>query len=143
MKTDYINIYHYIHKNLEKNPENADKYKRLFDRGYLVQTENSEYVNITIIKKTYSELVDALPDVPTEIIQTIENFSDEFAGIMKNQIPAQLHEPCYQNWYKFVALNQIRPIVLKLLVEKGLLREVNDIQKKTLNLLLFCDKLPE
>ena len=49
---------------LTKDAENADKYKRLYDKGYLVQENSGEYVNITEAQKKALNTVmvcDALP----------------------------------------------------------------------------------
>jgi len=79
---DYNYLYMYIIGKLPKTAENVDKYKRLLDKGYLVQQNTTEYVNMTVTALSEEEFANKLPPMPTELKAASEELDDKFFDLL-------------------------------------------------------------
>jgi len=143
LTSDYEYLYEYITGKLAKTPENADKFKRLFDKGYLVSKGDSEYVNIIISTLSENEFIDLLPAMPEELKTVSKELDEEIFKINKSQYPPRM-EDLHRAWsINCMANNETRLHVVEQLVADGTLKPLTDVQKHSVNTILFCDVLPK
>jgi len=128
---------------ITKNAANADKFKRLFDKGYIISEDNSEYVNMVVCDRNEETLKAAMP-APSEILkQCGDEFDKAIFDLEKAQFPVHMHEFC--RWWNSNCLSDQNLVayVLTQLVAEGKLNPLTDGQKHSVNTIMFCDVLPK
>ena len=140
---DYEWLYEYICGKITKEPAHADKFKRLFDKGYLVTKGDSEYVNMIVCATSNEEFIAALPEMPEEFKALSEEFDEEMHKIEKTQFPAHVQALVRAWTTNSLARNTVKTRVLELLVADCTLKPLTDAQKHSVNTIMFCDTLPE
>jgi len=143
IRKDYLSLYHHISGKLEKSTENAEKFKKLYELGFIIQTEKDEFANMVVVEGKQDDLIKKLPEPSKETQNMIEQYSNDISTILTPRLPKHLTEFFYQNWYKHMSLRFVRPRILKHLVDTEVLKKVTDYQKLTLNTIFFCDTLPK
>ena len=140
---DYIWLYEFITGKIAKTPEYADKFKRLFDKGYIVTKGDSEYVNMVVAAISNNDFKAALPDVP-EILKTAGDELDrEVYNIEKTQFPPHMQELCKAWSSNCLADQNFVTYILEILLADGTLKPLTENQKHSVNTIMFCDVLPE
>ncbi|MCL1858414.1 MAG: sigma-70 family RNA polymerase sigma factor [Oscillospiraceae bacterium] len=140
---DYEYLYEYIAGKITKIPEYADKFKRLFDKGYLIQKNDSEYVNMIISKDSENDFKNLLPGMTEELKLIGEEFDKEIYNLEKSQYPAHMHD-LYRAWCTNCLSDQnMVAYVLEILLANGTLKPLTENQKHSVNTIMFCDTLPE
>jgi RNA polymerase sigma factor (sigma-70 family) len=140
---DYNYMYEYITGKIKKQPEHADKFKRLFDKGYLIEKGDSEYVNMIVAAKCEADFRAMLPAVPEEFNAVGEEFDAEVYKLDKSQYPAHMQD-LYRAWCTNCLANQdMIAYVFELLLADGALKPLTEAQKHSVNTILFCDTLPK
>jgi len=140
---DYEYLYEFITGKLTKDAGNAQKFKHLFDIGYLVAKDNSEYVNIVVTTNSENDVKSLLPAMPDELKTSSEEFDREVYNLQKSQYPAHMQD-LYKAWCTGCMSNQdLVAYVVELLLDDGTLKPLTDVQKHSVNTILFCDVLPK
>ena len=140
---DYIWLYEFMTGKISKTPEHADKFKRLYDKGYIVSEDGTEYVNM-VISASHEELNAALPEPPKVLKKASKEFDEEMANTHTTEYPAhmqELHRAMSAN--NCMSDQNFVTYVLKLLVDDGTLKPLSDTQKQSVNTIMFCDTLPK
>jgi len=141
--TDYDWLYEYITGKITKSPEYADKFKRLFDKNYLVEKGDSEYVNMIIAECSYNEINDLFPAMPDELAKIGAEFDNEVYNLEKSKYPAHMQD-LHRAWCTNCLSDQnMVAYVFEILTEDGTLKPLTDVQKHSVNTIMFCDVLPE
>ena len=143
LTSDYEYLYEYITGKITKTPEHADKFKRLFDKGYLVAKGDSEYVNMVIAANCESDFNNVLPEPPEEFKKISEEFDKEIFKIEKPQYPPHMQELCRMWNTNCFAEQNLVAYILDILVNDGTLKPLTDVQKYAVNTIMFCDTLPK
>ena len=138
---DYEYLYEHITGKITKTPENADKYKRLFDKGYLVTKGDAEYVNMIISANSESDFTKFLPGMTAEL----KAIGDELnAEILKLEtVPAHMQDLHRASCSNSLCDQNMVAYVFELLVEDGTLKPLTDAQKQSVCTIMFCDTLPQ
>jgi predicted DNA-binding transcriptional regulator len=139
---DYEYLYEYMTGKITKDPVHADKFKRLYDKGYLVTKGNSEYVNIIVMTLSQNEFTDMLPAIPDELKAVCEEVDKEVFMIKKAHYPPHMQDLCRIRFTNCLALNDNRMRVLEQLIAAGTLKPLTASQKLSVNTIMFCDVLP-
>jgi len=140
---DYEYLYEYITGKITKIPEHADKFKRLFDKGYIVDKGGSEYVNMIVFKESENDFRSLMPVPPEELKKVGDEFDSEMLKINKPQYPAHMQELC-RMWNSNCLANQdLIAYIFEILVNDGSLKPLTDNQKYSVNTIMFCNTLPK
>ena len=141
--TDYEYLYEFFTGKLTKETENIEKYKRLIDKGYLIKNDDgSEYVNM-ICALSHDKFNDMLPKIPEELKPLSRELDAELLKINKTQYPPHMQDLC-RSWSNgSLSGNGIRMRVVEQLAADGTLKPLSDVQKCSVNTILFCDILPK
>jgi len=138
---DYQWLYDFLTGQMPKTEAHADKFKRLYDKGYLA--EDGNYVNMVVVKCKAWEFRESLPTPPKELKQVNAELSEKMFELDKNHYPSHMHE-LLQLWCgNALADQQLAAYILAQLVEDGVLKPLTDVQKAAVNTIMFCDQLPK
>jgi hypothetical protein len=140
--TDMKYLYEHIKGEISKTPELADKYKRLYDKGYLVQDGDAEYVNMIVVKMTEAEFWERLPKMSDDLQKLGIEMSEKVFEFSKALYPKHIHELYKAMCRSKVTGQALRAHLLEKLSSNGVLKPLWDTQEKTVNMMLFSDVLP-
>jgi RNA polymerase sigma factor (sigma-70 family) len=143
LDSDYEWLYEYMSGKITKEAEYNDKFKRLFDKGYLINKDGSEYVNMIVCAIPHEEFAAALPALPEEFKALSEELDEEIFKIEKTLFPAHVQDLVRARSINSLPCNAVRARVLEQLAVAGTLKPLTDTQKYSVNTILFCDTLPE
>ena len=142
--TDYIYLYEFMTGKITKDPAHADKYKRLFDKGYIISKGDLEYVNMIVTTLSEKEISGLLPAITDDLKKAGEELDAEIFKIKKNQYPAHMQDLCRAFWGTgCLASNSVRTRVLEILAADGILKPLTATQKHTVNTIMSSDVLPD
>jgi len=139
----YGYLYNFITGKITKDPVHADKFKRLFDKGYLVSKGDSEYVNMVITALSKEKFSNLLPVMPEALRTVSDELDAQIFAINKANYPPHMQDVC-RSWCKeCLSKNAIRTHVLEQLAAAGTLKPLSAAQKHSVNTIMFCDTLPK
>ena len=140
---DYCYLYEYITGKITKSEEHADKFKCLYDKGFLVPNDGSEYVNIIIAENSFKGFLDLLPGMSDELKAISEEFDKEVRELDKDNCPPRMKD-LNKAWTAGNMCDQnLIAYVFELLLDEGVLKPLTDAQKLSVNTVMFCDTLPK
>ena len=140
---DYLWLYEYITGAISKTPVYADKFKRLYDKGYLVDEGTKEYVNMVVSSKSYGDFVKLLPAPSDAIRQLGDRLDNELYSLEKDQFPSHMKELYRLRCSNSFSEQDFVAYVLAELVADGTLKPLTDAQKVSVNTIMFCDVIPQ
>ena len=138
---DYEYLYEHITGKITKTAENADKYKRLFDKGYLVANGDTEYVNMIISANTEADFVKFLPGMTAELKTVGDELNAEI--IKLESVPPHMQDLHRAFCSNCLCEQNMAAYVFELLFEDGTLKPLTDTQKQSVCTIMFCDTLPK
>ena len=138
---DYEYLYEYITGKITKTSENADKYKRLFDKGYLVTRGDAEYVNMVISANPEVEFAQFLPSMTAELKTVGDELNAEMLKL--ETVPPHMQDLHSASCRNCLCNQNMVAYIFELLVEDGTLKPLTDAQKQSVCTIMFCDKLPQ
>ena len=140
LTSDYEYLYEVITGAIEDNAANKEKFDRLRKRGYLSKDNK---INIMIIRGDQSEFFSKLPSLDESLKRTFADYALEQATLIAKDYPPQMRDLII-NWRAggFVCTT-VALMVTDILYENGTFAPLEDFEKVTSNLLMFCDRLPE
>jgi hypothetical protein len=137
----------YLYENMKgkitKTLEQADNYKRLYDKGYLVQSGDTEYVNMVVMNTTEAEFWEKLPKVSDDLYKRMDEVTEKVYQFSKSHYPKHIQELYRTICGSKVVGKSLRTQILEKLYSNGTLKPLTENQKKTVNMILFCDVLPK
>jgi RNA polymerase sigma factor (sigma-70 family) len=140
---DYRYLYEFMTGKIKEDHINTDKFKRLFDKGYIAAKDNTEYVNMIITTLSENEFLDMLPAMPEELKNVSEELDEVIYKVEKTQYPPHMQDLCRAWCQNCLSHNEIKTRVLEQLLTDGILKPLTDIQKCSVNTIMFCDVLPK
>lgn len=141
--SDYQYIYEFITGKITKEAAHVDKFKRLYDKGYLVTEGDSEYVNMIISAMSVKEFNAALPEIPMQLKAAGEELDTKIYTINKKHYPKHMQQLCRAWSSDCLSGSKMRTHVLEQLASNGTLKPLTREQKHSVNTILFCDILPK
>ncbi|MCL2386080.1 MAG: hypothetical protein FWC89_00885 [Defluviitaleaceae bacterium] len=140
---DYVNLYNYMDGKLTKSPANADHFKRLYDKNYLVPENNTDYINMVITSNQEGEFKETLPAPPPSLEKMSDELDQKLYDLEKQNFPAHLQD-ILRSWHtNSLAAQDFVTYVLARLQEDKMLSPLTEVQKASVNTIMFCDKLPK
>ena len=141
--TDYYNIYDYMNGKISKTFSNIDKFKRLYDIGFLVYEEDQDLINLIVTTMTWNELIEIFPKPDKKFKSIGQKFDKEIYELHKNLYPPHMQGLCKDWNINKLASEETRVRVLEQLLKRGVLKPLTDDQKRTVNTIMFADVLPK
>jgi DNA-binding MarR family transcriptional regulator len=145
---DYDWLYEFFTGKLDKSAVNVEKYKRLYDKGYI---DNDDKVGVIVVRDKfdaehplwYNAFTSELPGLTDELKAIGAELDAEIYAINKPKFPAHMQELCREWSTDQLSTNEIRTRVLEQLTETGVLTPPSENRKGGLMTLMFSDRLPE
>lgn len=134
----------YLDGQLPKTEALVEKYKRLYDRGYLVNRDGKDKINVIMIEDApnYEMLLrvnsNRIP-VTEELKAKIEEGVKRKISLEKPYYPGHMHE-----MLKIIhQMKKVEPmLVVEELLHRGVLKPLSEEQRKGVMTIVYCDKLP-
>ena len=143
LSLDYEYLYEYMTEKITKDPVHADKFKRMYDKGYLVTDGDLEYINMVVTTLSKNDFTDIFPAIPDEIRTVCKEVDEEVFTIKKAHFPPHMQELCRIRFTNCLALDENRIRILEQLAASGTLKPLTAAQKLSVNTIMFCDTLPK
>ena len=144
---DYDYLYEFIQGTLTDTKANAEKLKRLRERGYI--SENNQ-VNIMVVKNTepgsliyYHTYFDKIPGLDEEIKKQYADKVLEFAMQEAKNYPPQMQDLIIRDTVADFMGPTLSVMVLDILYANSTFRPLTENEKITANLIMFSDILPK
>ncbi|MDR0905415.1 MAG: RNA polymerase sigma factor [Oscillospiraceae bacterium] len=143
---DFDWLYEVFTGKLKRSDVNVEKFKRLYDKGYL---DDDGAVNLIVVKdegKKWlwdNEFSQELPGFTDELKAIGAEFDAEIYAINKPKFPTHMQELCREWSTDQLSTNEIRTRVLEQLVKTGVLTPPSENRKGGLMTLMFSDRLPK
>lgn len=143
LASDFDSLYEHISGRIRKDDVSLEKYRRLYEKGYLVNDGKKD--KVTVLVSTYGgdEFMNLIPDPDEKLAKKLEKYNKEYYEITKDCVADHmlpLHKIiCRAKWTN----NRMRMTVIEQLLRAGTLTLPNEEQKAALTTILFCDTLPE
>jgi len=138
--TDYEYLYELMLGAIEDTPANKEKFDRLRERGYLSKDNK---INIMVIKGDQDEFFAKLPALDEELKSRFADFALEQATLAAKEYPPQMRD-LIVTWEVGGFIGRtVALMVMDILYQDGTFRPLEENEKVTSNLLMFCDRLPE
>lgn len=148
LTTDIEWFYLFMTGKMDKNEATLDKFRRLYDRGLIIQQDGTDKINVVVAKVCKddnnkvngwsNELFSLLPAYPDKMIRRVKEKTRFIYEIEKKYYPKHMHK--LVEYYSSLYVNKI--MVLDELVERGILRPLTESQKKGVMTVVFSDILP-
>ena len=145
--TDYEYLYEFMNGSLTDSTVNAEKFKRLRERGYL--TEDNK-VNVMIVKNATQPFGIYRHTYFSQLPEPVEKFRSQYADTVlefamqeAKHYPPQMQDLIIHDMVKSFIGRVVALMVLDILYENGTFRPLTEQEKVTSTLLMFSDILPE
>lgn len=140
--TDFINLMRVIAGELPQTEVNIDIYRRLFDKQYLLRTDEGLEVNLVYCKdkQTGQRLQAAIPKPPEELREAAAELDREVYRLELEGQPEHAHKYVRFFTQNSMASGTLRVYVLKRLVDAGLLKVPDPTRQKGIHTLLFLNR---
>ncbi len=135
----------FLRNQLPKTEALLDKYKRLYDRGYLINRDGKDMVNVIVVKETdfgkafIDKIYEGRP-LPERLNEKLEKIIQEKISLKKPYFPAHMQE-MLKVWHNMKKITI--PYVLEELINRGVLKPLTEEQKKGVMVIAYSDVLPE
>ncbi len=134
---DYEKLYRFLRGELPEQPVNADSYRRLLDKGYLLKKDGGYKCNI-ILCDNEKKWWNYIPAAPVEITELSKEYAKEAARAELIGQPEHMH-PLIEYYAQNDACTLHTRIIDRLL-DMGVLKMPTDEQKKGLCTVLFLNR---
>ena len=158
--TDWLQAFYYKYVYLYRTkicPEHSfddknDRLEKIIRHNFFVAQEmhplnplekENDFVNMVVTTLTFEELLSLFPPISQEMIELNSQLGEKIYQISKSQYPPHLKELCHAFCHKAISSDDMIVRILENLVSKGVLKPLNEVQKPTVNMIMFCDRLPE
>ena len=135
---------HEILKNKIKNDSaNADKFEVLINEGVIVLPEDQviPVINMLVSTVFMDDLLNLFPNIPNEFKELNARLSSEIYNICESQYPKHKQELCYDFYQNSISKGELIMQILEILLTNGILKPLTESQKKTVNMIFFCDRI--
>jgi RNA polymerase sigma factor (sigma-70 family) len=144
LHSDYEYLYEVISGKIKKEDSQIEKFKRLYDKGYLIPGDNGDFVNMLVVNvECENDFRALLPGLTDGLREIGRNFDREMFNIRKALYPKHMQALC-KVWSSSQFCNGFFVAhVLEQLAADGILKPLTDTQKHSVNTIMFSDVLPK
>lgn len=140
---DFDYLYEHISGRIKKDDVSLEKYRYLYEKGYLVNDGEKDKITVIVTDYAQKEFLSLIPEPSAELSKKLDGFSRKYYEITKECCAAHIL-PLHKAVCGFMCSdNRMRMTVVEQLIKSGMLRLPTEEQKKSLTTVLFCDALPE
>ena len=141
---DYEALYEAYTGMITKDKANIGKFKRLYDKGYLIDIGGKDLVNMVVILKSNGDrLKESLPSMTDELIAASKELDGELYAIRKPCYPEHMQPLCKLWSSNLFTAGDMVARVLELCVAGGTLTLPAKDRAKGLTTILSADVLPK
>ena len=138
--SDYESVYEVITKAITDTKVNAEKFKRLRERGFI---EKDGTINIMVLKQSFDSFSKLIPSPDKVLLDEFAKYALEQAMVKAKQYPPQVQDIVIVEFMHMFIGYPVAMMVMDELYDNKIFRPLTDKEKITANLLMFCDQLPE
>jgi len=137
--SDYEYLYELIIGLICDNSANKEKFERLRKRNFITSDNKP---NIMIVNGNQKDFFDKIPKLDKAITDRFADKALELAMMKAKNYPPQMQDLII-NWEVsgFIG-TKVALMVMDMLYANGIFNPLNEQEKVTSNLIMFCDKLP-
>ena len=145
LESDYTTLYMYLKGELPKTEGVLDKYVRLYDRGLLANVDGVDKVNVIIkqgvdLESDYEKVIGKVTVLASEELkEKIEELLRKKIQMEKQYFPKHMHD-MLEIYRRASNINVV--MVVDELLERGILKPLNEEQKKGVMNVVYTDLLP-
>lgn len=142
---DTVSFGLYLKGELPKTEALLDKYVRLYDRGFLVNRDGTDRVNVIVekpeaVNESFLETLYVSRMLQEKANERVEELLQKRILLEKPYYPGHMYE-MLKLWHR---IRPIHPVfVLQELVKRGVLQPLTQEQKKGVMIIAYSDVLPE
>lgn len=137
---DYEYLYEFMTGAIDDTPANLEKYARLRERCFL---SDDNKLNIMVMLSSPNAFFSKLPALDEKLKATFADYALEAAMRYAEDFPPQMRDLVVTGTANKFIDGVVALMVMDILYENGTFRPLNEAEKITANLIMFCDKLPE
>ena len=137
---DYEYLYEFMIGAIDDTPANLEKYARLRERCFL---SDDNKINIMVMLSSPNAFFSKLPALDEKLKATFADYALEAAMRYAEDYPPQMRDLVVSGTANKFIDGVVALMVMDILYENGTFRPLNEEEKITANLIMFCDKLPE
>ncbi|MBO5353385.1 MAG: RNA polymerase sigma factor [Lachnospiraceae bacterium] len=135
----------FLRGQLPKTEALLDKYVRLYDRGFIVNRDGKDVVNVIVEKETvfdesFVEKIYRDVTLPEKVKRKMDRLIQQKIQLEKPYYPGHMHE-MLKLWHEMRPVNIV--MVLEELENRGILRPLTEEQKKGVMVIAYSDIIPE
>ncbi|MBP3611411.1 MAG: RNA polymerase sigma factor [Lachnospiraceae bacterium] len=135
----------FLRGQLPKTEALLDKYVRLYDRGFIVNRDGKDVVNVIVEKETafdesFVEKIYRDVTLPEKVKKKMDRLIQQKIQLEKPYYPGHMHE-MLKLWHEMRPVNIV--MVLEELENRGILRPLTEEQKKGVMVIAYSDIIPE
>lgn len=148
LTSDFEYLYLFITGKMDKNEATLEKFRRLYDRGLLINKDGNDVINVVVAKVRTddnnkvngwnNDVYELLPAYPDNMINYVKEKTHMIYEIVKKYYPKHMHK--LVEYYSSLNINKI--FVLDELLERGILKPLTEAQQKGVMTIVFSDALP-
>ena len=143
-ESGFMNLYDFLVERFTNYLDKNEVFDSLRSKGFVIPYTQSkkDEINMIIAKMQKGELISALPDMPKNFITLNQNISSEIYNLCNSEYPLHLQELCSAFYANSLSNSDLILRVIEQLLENGTLTPLSEIQKKTVNMIMFSEILP-
>ena len=139
LTSDYEALYEYLTDQLPDTPANAEKLKRLRDRGFI---DDSGKVCVMVARNEVKDDIERIPSVSEDILRRFADAALEYAMTEARNHPPQMQDLIMcDHMYSFIG-PVTALMTCDLLYERGVWKPLTEAEKVAVDLIVFSDTLP-
>ena len=139
LTSDYEALYEYLTDQLPDTPANADKRKRLRERGFV---DESGKVCVMVARNEVKEEIERIPPVSEDILRRFADAALEYAMTEARDYPPQMQDLIVQEESRAFSGSVVALMARKILFDRGVWKPLADAEKAAVDLMVFSDVLP-
>ena len=111
------------------------------ESGLLIYPENDQppFINLLISPIKKEDLLASLPNMPPDFTTLNHNLASELYNLTKSQYPDRMQEILYDFTRNSLASGEIFTRVIEQALHYNILLPLSDIEKKTVNMIMFLE----
>ena len=116
-----------------------------FDWSYIFKKEHTELYdnyknsNMVVTSMSANELLNILPAISDEIHTLNKELGEQLFEISKSEYPKHMLPLCKLFYQNAISNSEITTRIIEQAMKKGVLKKLNETQKKTVNMILFLE----